>query len=113
MTKINTQWWASAGADKSTRVKRSECIDQESREMYEYTAGGRLSFKEKFDWSCWQITSGAKVLETFESEEAGVDRYHELLLNKIAVGIILGHAYMRENIGGFSGAAAYSGWVRT
>jgi hypothetical protein len=113
MTKIQTQWWANSSKDsKATRLKRSDQVDQESREMYTYTIGGRLSFKEKFDGSCWQITTGAKVLETFESEEAGVDRYHKLLLNKIAVGMILGHAYMRENIGGFNSAASYSGWVR-
>lgn len=113
MTKVVTQWWASSSANaKLTRVKRVDCVDKKSQEMYAYTTGGRLRFKEKFDGSCWQITTGAKVLETFKSEEEGIDRYHELLLNKIAVGLILGHAYMRENIGGFNSSSSYSGWVR-
>lgn len=113
MTTVNTQWWANSSSEaKATRVNRAECVDKESRDMYQRTCGGRLSFKEKYDGSCWQIIVGAEVIATFETEESGIDEYHLLLNNKIAVGLILGHANMRENVGGFSGAGSYSGWYR-
>ena len=98
-TKISTQ---RIHSKKKDSLRRSDLVDEKSLQDYRLVAGGKLRLK--LHEGLWTLYAGANPVESHEDETVARDRYQYLMENKIAVGLLVGNAQGRENLGGFSGA---------